>query len=814
MDDEDDSYGFGSFADLFDDAALPAPAKPLDARAMSRLWASEHAVAEFELRWRAGGAPREFAHVAARFEGASVDGGLGSAFFVDAWDGKRGGGLLWLQPRQSDATNVQEQRKKELQDITNQRTATGDRSSHSDEKSASAKSAAAVFIASADVAEATAKKVQNVARGIALKLRSGPTFELVCMPGPFAKASDCDELLAVIAQSTGHAAPGGVASARTPPQAAPGTDDLVSSAQAVATPRSPSAATPASSSGLTRPQAPNNDAALARERVREMIRTYLSLDALSDEATELARKVHSLSGYHLGPMATNVPLFASDPAYKKRTVVQLTQFLDRMNHEWKRAEKDRERVTGAKAMRTQSDGFEYTDVATGERIPPQAYQETYRRRMGCIIDEDFYKRAALTIDEAKQRARDRRRSIVAPGSLASWRESLRSSVSPGDAARIRSKIPTLTSGPKRRRGDEAAEGSAAKPSGSAFTLLGVRKKARRQSIVGDVRIDLAGGDEQGAAGDSERVAVRMDPCGHSVCGTCWKRLAPATTGDSVARFLISIYAHADENQERNSAQLRSSTVRMRSEALREAHEKELAQLLFAASRQLPRQQIAAAAERNFNVAKAIEWRRQRLHTRSERLQLDKESDACTFRPARIAKDAKHATVQPRYLLPATTSTLGTPEPKTTAAASRERQRSKRGNGCNTIERSVFDRLSETTRTTTQNAGRDAASAPPRAALPADQLARFVERQAHDEAKRAEHRRTLETKFAPPFAPTLSLRTREIGAELRGRSLDDILHRESERRQRKLEACIGHLAMIQALVLQEQRMRTLELGTAA
>lgn len=82
-------------------------------------------------------------------------------------------------------------------------------------------------------------------------------------------------------------------------------------------------------------------------------------------------------------MSKHVPQFASDPAYKKRTVAQLTTFLDRMNHEWKEAEKERERVTRAKATRNQSDGFEYTDVDTGERIPLQAYQETYRQRMMC-----------------------------------------------------------------------------------------------------------------------------------------------------------------------------------------------------------------------------------------------------------------------------------------------------------------------------------------------------------------------------------------------------------------------------------------------
>lgn len=152
MDDEDDTYGFGSFSDLFDggisstsnssstshtglaSASAPPTAvaraaganKQLDVRAMSRLWVSERALVDFEQQRKHSKLSqidaKEYQHVAAKFDGVTIEGGLGSAFFVQAFgvSETRTSGLLWIQARQSDS-NVQEKRKKELQDITNQR---------------------------------------------------------------------------------------------------------------------------------------------------------------------------------------------------------------------------------------------------------------------------------------------------------------------------------------------------------------------------------------------------------------------------------------------------------------------------------------------------------------------------------------------------------------------------------------------------------------------------------------------------------------------------------------------------------------------
>lgn len=81
-------------------------------------------------------------------------------------------------------------------------------------------------------------------------------------------------------------------------------------------------------------------------------------------------------------MAKKFPKFSADPAYRKKTVGELSKFLERMNKEWKQAEEERETGTRAKAARGQNDEFQYTDVDTSERIPASEYQERYLRHTG------------------------------------------------------------------------------------------------------------------------------------------------------------------------------------------------------------------------------------------------------------------------------------------------------------------------------------------------------------------------------------------------------------------------------------------------
>lgn len=158
MDDEDDTYGFGSFSDLFDDgrashsetssaavdrtdaaatatttftlANAYAVERKLDLRAMSRFWVAERALTDFQQQRKrrygtASGrnadtedAAKEYQHIGAKFDGLAIEGGLGTAFFASPLG--MDSGLLWIQAHRSDS-NAQEQRKKELQDITNRR---------------------------------------------------------------------------------------------------------------------------------------------------------------------------------------------------------------------------------------------------------------------------------------------------------------------------------------------------------------------------------------------------------------------------------------------------------------------------------------------------------------------------------------------------------------------------------------------------------------------------------------------------------------------------------------------------------------------
>ncbi|GLE11812.1 hypothetical protein PINS_up024506 [Pythium insidiosum] len=137
--DDEDCYGFGALSDMFDTSAassslthsasasagdsvaaqlLSPPAasvKRLDVSALSRFWWSERRLSEFRRsRQRLSS---DFQHVAAKFDGQRVDGGLGIAYVVPrvATDES---GVLWVQSAASDS-NAQARRKKEFQDITN-----------------------------------------------------------------------------------------------------------------------------------------------------------------------------------------------------------------------------------------------------------------------------------------------------------------------------------------------------------------------------------------------------------------------------------------------------------------------------------------------------------------------------------------------------------------------------------------------------------------------------------------------------------------------------------------------------------------------
>ncbi|KAI9988223.1 hypothetical protein PInf_024497 [Phytophthora infestans] len=149
MDEDEDTYGFGTFADLFDTAPAQA-AKRLDLGALSRFCMHERLLSRFEQQQRRDQHIVLYQHVAAKFDGARIDGGLGAL------------------ATQSDSDAL-ERRKKELQDITNRQ----DKADH--------KSAAALFVAFKHVA--ALDPMSDDAFALAKQVHAGTGYYL----GPMSK---------------------------------------------------------------------------------------------------------------------------------------------------------------------------------------------------------------------------------------------------------------------------------------------------------------------------------------------------------------------------------------------------------------------------------------------------------------------------------------------------------------------------------------------------------------------------------------------------------------------------------------------------
>lgn len=167
MEDEDDSYGFGSFSDLFDGApgssSSSRAAAALDVDAMRRFWMPERLFNQLQQRQdgETGFGVKEFQHIGARFDGRAVDGGLGRVSFVHPRD-VAGGGVMWLQAAKSDS-NAQEKRRKLL--------------------SADARSSAALFVPLGDITGVSATSIQNTVQGVELALVDGHVLHLAFLPG-------------------------------------------------------------------------------------------------------------------------------------------------------------------------------------------------------------------------------------------------------------------------------------------------------------------------------------------------------------------------------------------------------------------------------------------------------------------------------------------------------------------------------------------------------------------------------------------------------------------------------------------------------
>lgn len=170
----------------------------------------------------------------------------------------------------------------------------------------------------------------------------------------------------------------------------------------------------------------------------------------------------------------------------------------------------------------------------------------------------------------RRRARDRRQSLVQPSKLNFSASLQETQASPAKDATAEATTQTAKSS-KRRRSEAGMHSDL--ESESAAPPQAACRKARRQSIVGVVQLDLnedgaeekaemnsgtsilkrksprrrqstTPSKEEQAEENSEKkgnqsplcelcynevALVRMNPCDHSVCTTCWVRLAPASS---------------------------------------------------------------------------------------------------------------------------------------------------------------------------------------------------------------------------------------------------------------------------------------------
>ncbi|KAL3667151.1 hypothetical protein V7S43_008090 [Phytophthora oleae] len=337
----EDTYGFGSFSDLFD-AGTTQAAKRLDLGALSRYCMSERLFSRFQLQQRRDKRCVLFEHVAAKFDGVGIDGGLG-ALGVTSLDG---GGFVWLQTVQSDSDAL-ERRKKELQDI------------NSRQETKEHKSAAALFVAIKYVTSVLPTTVQNTVQGVEIKLVDSNKLELTFMPGPFASPTYRDEFIQRLKKQ----------------MKADKEEENQASGEAVRTPSDTTSELKRKSPGSKTQERRTPKA--KTEEFRRLVRRYTTLDQISEEAISIAKQVYAGTGYQLGPTTKDAPKFSVDSEYRKKTVEQLTGFLKRMNQEWSEADKHRELHTKTKYSRNQDDLFEYTDTVTGAQIPTRTYEQRY-----------------------------------------------------------------------------------------------------------------------------------------------------------------------------------------------------------------------------------------------------------------------------------------------------------------------------------------------------------------------------------------------------------------------------------------------------
>ncbi|KAL7686047.1 putative Zinc finger, RING-type [Plasmopara halstedii] len=334
MNEDEDMYGFGSFSDLFDTGPTKI-AKRLDLNGLSRICMSERKVVCFQQQQQQNKSCVVYEHVAAKFNGVSIDGGLGALSVVPL---EEGGGFVWIQTTMSDS-NARGRRKKELQDITNHHRSGGDH-----------KAADALCVPIKCVISMQTTTLQNRAKGVEIELVDGDCLEFTFLPGPFAKLTHRDKFLQALKQQT-----------RDKMETQTIISDLCDQPCAKKRKRESKVETEGTH----------------REKIRQLVRRYTELDPMSAEAFAIVNEVHTRTGYFLGPTAKEMPKFSENSEFRKKSMENLADYFRRIKQEGKEADAHREMHMKVKYLRTKNNKFEYTDIDTGTQISPQTYEQRY-----------------------------------------------------------------------------------------------------------------------------------------------------------------------------------------------------------------------------------------------------------------------------------------------------------------------------------------------------------------------------------------------------------------------------------------------------
>ncbi|GLE11813.1 hypothetical protein PINS_up024507 [Pythium insidiosum] len=114
-----------------------------------------------------------------------------------------------------------------------------------------------------------------------------------------------------------------------------------------------------------------------------MVRQYVRRrESRSSESIEIATKLHSATGYRIGPLSQTQPKFSADSTYRKETVGRLSKMLEKMNQDWKDVESERETRTKVRCIKDDEDVFQYTDTETKHQLSPETYRRRYLEFVG------------------------------------------------------------------------------------------------------------------------------------------------------------------------------------------------------------------------------------------------------------------------------------------------------------------------------------------------------------------------------------------------------------------------------------------------